>query len=83
MPGFDPATAAGHRKEDLRFKTDDMLFGISRHITETIKYLTLYPGNVIWPGTAGTSPDLVAGDVVEVEITGIGVLRNRFISAPS
>jgi 2-keto-4-pentenoate hydratase/2-oxohepta-3-ene-1,7-dioic acid hydratase in catechol pathway len=31
-------------------------------------------------GTDGASPDLKAGDVVEIEITGIGSLRNRFVS---
>jgi 2-keto-4-pentenoate hydratase/2-oxohepta-3-ene-1,7-dioic acid hydratase in catechol pathway len=29
-------------------------------------------------GTDGASPDLRDGDVVEIEITGIGTLRNRF-----
>ena len=37
---------------------------------------------MIWMGTDGTSPDLKAGDVVEVEITGLGTLRNRS-SAPA
>jgi len=68
-------------KEDLRFKTNDMIFGIAHYIAEMTKYLTLYPGDVIWMGTDGTSPDLVHGDVVEVELTGIGVLRNRFVRA--
>ena len=31
-------------------------------------------------GTDGASPDLKAGDVVEVEITGLGALRNRFVA---
>jgi 2-keto-4-pentenoate hydratase/2-oxohepta-3-ene-1,7-dioic acid hydratase in catechol pathway len=35
---------------------------------------------VIWMGTDGASPDLKAGDVVEIEITGIGTLRNRFVA---
>ena len=35
---------------------------------------------MIWMGTDGTSPDLKPDDVVEVEITGIGVLRNRFVA---
>jgi 2-keto-4-pentenoate hydratase/2-oxohepta-3-ene-1,7-dioic acid hydratase in catechol pathway len=65
-------------KEDLRFKTNDMIFGIAHYIATMTKYLTLYPGDVIWMGTDGTSPDLVGGDVVEVELTGIGVLRNPF-----
>lgn len=66
-------------KEDLRFKTNDMIFGIAHYIAAITKYITLYPGDVIWMGTDGTSPDLVHGDVVEVELTGIGVLRNRFV----
>jgi len=44
------------------------------------KYFTLWPGDVIWMGTDGASPDLKAGDVVEIEITGIGTLRNRFVA---
>ena len=43
------------------------------------RYLTLYPGDVSWMGTDGTSPDLKHGDVVEVELTGLGVLSNRFV----
>jgi len=66
-------------KEDLRFKTNDMIFGIAHYISVMTQNLTLYPGDVIWMGTDGTSPDLVDGDVVEVELTGIGVLRNPFV----
>jgi 2-keto-4-pentenoate hydratase/2-oxohepta-3-ene-1,7-dioic acid hydratase in catechol pathway len=40
------------------------------------RMMTLYPGDVIATGTpAGVGP-LVAGDVVEVSVAGIGVLRN-------
>jgi 2-keto-4-pentenoate hydratase/2-oxohepta-3-ene-1,7-dioic acid hydratase in catechol pathway len=70
-------------KEDLRFKTNDMIFGIATYIAAMTRYLTLYPGDVIWMGTDGTSPDLVHGDVVEVELTGLGTLRNPFIRAES
>ena len=68
-------------KEDLRFKTNDMIFGIAHYLAEVTKYITLYPGDVMWMGTDGTSPDLVHGDVVEVELTGLGVLTNRFVKA--
>jgi 2-keto-4-pentenoate hydratase/2-oxohepta-3-ene-1,7-dioic acid hydratase in catechol pathway len=68
-----------NNKEDLRFKTNDMIFGIAHYIATITKYLTLYPGDVIWMGTDGTSPDLVDGDVVEVELTGIGTLRSPFV----
>jgi 2-keto-4-pentenoate hydratase/2-oxohepta-3-ene-1,7-dioic acid hydratase in catechol pathway len=58
-----------------------MIFGIAHYIAAITKYITLVPGDVIWMGTDGTSPDLVHGDVVEVELTGLGVLRNRFVKA--
>ncbi len=66
-------------QETLRFHTNHMLFGIARFISTMTRYLTLHPGDVIWMGTDGTSPDLSPGDVVEIELTGIGVLRNPFV----
>ena len=68
-------------REDIRFKTSGMIFGIAHYIAAMTKYVTLFPGDVIWMGTDGTSPDLVHGDVVDVELTGLGVLTNRFVKA--
>ena len=62
------------------FHTNDMLFGIAHFIHTMTRYLTLYPGDVIWMGTDGKSPSLKASDVVEVEISGIGTLRNPFVA---
>lgn len=62
------------------FRTADMLFGVRRFISTMTRYLTLYPGDVIWMGTDGASPDLRPGDVVEVEISGVGTLRNPFVA---
>ncbi len=67
-------------KEDMRFKTNNMVFGIARYISAMTRYLTLYPGDVIWMGTNGLPPNVKAGDVVEIEITGIGTLRNTFVA---
>jgi len=66
-------------KETGRFHTNDMIFGIVPFIVELTKYFTLWPGDVIWMGTDGASPDIKADDVVEIELTGIGTLRNRFV----
>ncbi len=65
--------------ETLRFHTNHMLFGIARFIATMTRYITLYPGDVIWMGTDGVSPDLKPGDVVEIDLTGIGTLRNPFV----
>jgi 2-keto-4-pentenoate hydratase/2-oxohepta-3-ene-1,7-dioic acid hydratase in catechol pathway len=62
------------------FATNHMLFGVAKFLSTMSRYLTLWPGDVMWMGTDGTSPDLKAGDLVEVEITGIGTLRNRFVA---
>jgi 2-keto-4-pentenoate hydratase/2-oxohepta-3-ene-1,7-dioic acid hydratase in catechol pathway len=70
-------------EERTRFHTADMLFGIDRFISTMSRYLTLYPGDILWMGTDGHSPDLRHGDVVDVSITGLGTLTNRFISAGS
>jgi len=40
------------------------------------RYVTLLPGDVIYTGTPGTTGELKPGDLVEVEIPGIGVLSN-------
>ncbi|MGH6778553.1 MAG: fumarylacetoacetate hydrolase family protein [Bradyrhizobium sp.] len=66
-------------KETNRFHTNEMIFGIVPFLVELTRYFTLWPGDVIWMGTDGASPDLKDSDVVEIEITGIGTLRNRFV----
>ena len=50
-------------------------------ISEITRYITLYPGDVIWMGTDDPTLDMIAGDTVEVEISGIGVLRNPVVAA--
>ena len=42
--------------------------------------MTLEPGDLVYTGTPGTTASLAAGDVVEIEADGIGVLRNPVIS---
>ena len=39
------------------------------------------PGDVIYTGTPGSTRKMSPGDVVEVEIEGIGVLRNPVVAA--
>ena len=60
----------------IRFPTRSMVFGIAQFISTMTRNLTLYPGDVIWMGTDGAAANIQPGDVVEVEIDGIGVLRN-------
>jgi 2-keto-4-pentenoate hydratase/2-oxohepta-3-ene-1,7-dioic acid hydratase in catechol pathway len=65
------------------FPTNKMVFGVARYISEITRFITLYPGDVIWMGADSPTKDMVSGDVVEVEIDGIGVLRNPIIAEAS
>jgi 2-keto-4-pentenoate hydratase/2-oxohepta-3-ene-1,7-dioic acid hydratase in catechol pathway len=60
--------------------TADMIFGVAYLIEYISAVMTLLPGDVIITGTpAGVGP-IVAGDKVEVEIEGIGVLMNPVVA---
>ena len=65
--------------EVSRFPTNDMIFGIADYISTMTRYLTLCPGDVIWMGTDDPILDMVAGDTVEIGISGIGTLRNTLV----
>ncbi len=67
-------------KEVSRFKTDTMVFGVRRTLATMTRYLTLSPGDVVWMGTDDPTLDMVPGDTVEVELDGIGVLRNPVVA---
>jgi 2-keto-4-pentenoate hydratase/2-oxohepta-3-ene-1,7-dioic acid hydratase in catechol pathway len=63
------------------FDTNNMVFGIATYISAMTRYLTLHPGDVIWMGTDGATDNMVPGDVVEIDIDGIGVLSNPVVAA--
>ena len=67
-------------KEVSRFATNKMICGVAKAISTISRYVTLYPGDVLWMGTDDPTLDMVAGDSVEIEITGIGVLRNPVVN---
>ncbi|MCC6627086.1 MAG: fumarylacetoacetate hydrolase family protein [Chloroflexi bacterium] len=61
--------------------TGDMIFTVAETIAWLSQFVTLQPGDLIATGTPSgvgstTGTFLQAGDVVEVEITGLGTLRN-------
>ena len=60
-----------------RGNTTDLLFGAAFLVHFISRVMTLEPGDVIATGTpAGIAP-IEPGDVIEVEVEGVGVLRNR------
>jgi 2-keto-4-pentenoate hydratase/2-oxohepta-3-ene-1,7-dioic acid hydratase in catechol pathway len=62
--------------ERQRGRTRQMVFGIVDLLVYVSRMMTLEPGDVMLTGTPGGVGPLAAGDLVEVEIPGIGVLAN-------
>jgi 2-keto-4-pentenoate hydratase/2-oxohepta-3-ene-1,7-dioic acid hydratase in catechol pathway len=57
--------------------TSDLIFDCAGIVSFVSRFVTLTPGDLIYTGTPGQTRKMKPGDVVEVEIEGIGVLRNR------
>ena len=54
----------------------DMVYGVATLIEYITSFMTLLPGDMIMTGTPEGVGKLVTGDVVEVEVEGIGTLAN-------
>jgi 2-keto-4-pentenoate hydratase/2-oxohepta-3-ene-1,7-dioic acid hydratase in catechol pathway len=59
--------------------TSDLLFDCPAIVSYASRYVTLMPGDLIFTGTPGSTQKLSPGDTVEIEIEGVGVLRNKVI----
>lgn len=59
--------------------TSNMIFKVDKIVSYISKIMTLFPGDIIATGTPPGVGQLKAGDMVEVEIEGIGVLKNKVI----
>lgn len=57
--------------------TSDMLFNFDYMVSYISRYFELRPGDLIWSGTMGTTRAMQPGDVYEVEVEGVGVLRTE------
>ncbi|UOQ45537.1 fumarylacetoacetate hydrolase family protein [Halobacillus salinarum] len=57
--------------------TNDLIHDIKQLLVKVTEVMTLYPGDVIYTGTPSGVGPLSPGDVVEVEIEGIGKLTTR------
>ena len=63
-------------KEADRGNTSGMVYNCYEIVSGISKYITLNPGDIILTGAPGAVEQLHPGDVVEIEIPGIGTLRN-------
>jgi 2-keto-4-pentenoate hydratase/2-oxohepta-3-ene-1,7-dioic acid hydratase in catechol pathway len=66
-------------KERDRGSTSGMVHDCYAVVSGISKYATLHPGDIILTGAPGAVERINPGDVVEVEIPGIGILRNPVV----
>jgi 2-keto-4-pentenoate hydratase/2-oxohepta-3-ene-1,7-dioic acid hydratase in catechol pathway len=59
--------------------TSDMVFGVAEVIEFVTAVMTLLPGDVVLTGTPAGVSKVVPGDIMEVEIDGIGTLSNPVV----
>ena len=59
--------------------TDEMVWDMPYLVADIARTITLMPGDVILSGTPANSRPVEPGDVVEVEVEGLGVLRNTIV----
>ncbi len=69
-----------HNGEVVQQQTSsDLIFNMEEMVSYISHYFTLEPGDMIWSGTMGSTRAMVPGDVYEVELAGIGILRNEVV----
>lgn len=85
---FGPAIATDLRHDDIevitridgrevqRGNTRELILDIPSIVSYVSQVMTLVPGDIIFTGTPGEPQPIVPGQVVEVEVPGVGVLRN-------
>jgi len=83
-----PVIATGLNPDNLKIETrlngktvqsgntDDLIFNNARLVSFISNIMTLLPGDLISTGTPFGVGPLKKGDVVEIEIEGIGILKN-------
>ena len=63
--------------------TDEMEWNMHYLVADIARTITLQPGDILMSGTPAISRTVYPGDVVEVEVEGLGTLRNHIVEGPT
>ena len=61
-------------------RTSDLIFSVAELISYISTAFTMLPGDVIMTGTPSGVGPFVPGDVVEIEVEGVGILKNPVVA---
>ena len=71
----------GEVKQDA--STEEMEWDMNYLVADIARTITLEPGDLLFSGTPANSRTVYPGDVVEVEVEGLGTLRNHIVAGPT
>jgi len=57
----------------------DQIHDVHAVLSYVSQYVTLLPGDIIYTGTPGATSAMKPGDTVEIEVEGVGILRNQIV----
>ena len=80
-PQADPHLVNGEVRQDGN--TDEMKWNMHYLVADIARTITLQPGDILMSGTPAISRTVYPGDVVEVEVEGLGTLRNHIVEGPT
>jgi 5-oxopent-3-ene-1,2,5-tricarboxylate decarboxylase/2-hydroxyhepta-2,4-diene-1,7-dioate isomerase len=63
--------------------TAEMEWDMNYLVADIARTITLVPGDLLFSGTPAFSRPVYPGDVVEVEVEGLGILRNHIVEGPT
>ncbi|NQW73260.1 MAG: fumarylacetoacetate hydrolase family protein, partial [Actinobacteria bacterium] len=63
--------------------TDGMEWDMHYLVADIARTITLVPGDILFSGTPATSRTVYPGDIVEVEVEGLGTLSNHIVQGPT
>lgn len=63
--------------------TNEMEWDMHYLVADIARTITLVPGDILLSGTPANSRTVYPGDVVEVEVEGLGTLRNTIVTGPT
>jgi 2-keto-4-pentenoate hydratase/2-oxohepta-3-ene-1,7-dioic acid hydratase in catechol pathway len=68
--------------ETAKWKLNEWYFSPADVLASITRYITVRPGDILMMGTDGVRPPYVKhGDAVEIDVAGLGALRNRFVKS--
>ena len=62
-------------------RTKDLVYNVEEIVSFISHYVTLFPGDLVFTGTPGTTKAMKPNDIVEIELEGVGILRNKVVSS--